>query len=138
MGLSSVIDTLIAASKTTSQARGETRFWFFFWVSDSSTLVVSSLGLTEEEEAMEDSSQGSFVTTINEDYESVCWGCGLNLVLPSYAPVFKCGWCGAITNHNPVRPETRRFVLRRIRDRCFVAILAVFMLFVICKSSSKE
>ncbi|KAL0743501.1 hypothetical protein Bca4012_085014 [Brassica carinata] len=81
---------------------------------------------------MEDSSQGSFVTTINEDYESVCWGCGLNLVLPSYAPVFKCGWCGAITNQNPVRPETRSFGLRRIRDRCFVAILAVFMLFVIC------
>ncbi|KAG5398340.1 hypothetical protein IGI04_020154 [Brassica rapa subsp. trilocularis] len=81
---------------------------------------------------MEESSQGSFVTTINEDYESICWGCGLNLVLPSYAPVFKCGWCGAITNHNPVRPETRSFGLRRIRDRCFVVILAVFMLFVIC------
>ncbi|KAL0707326.1 hypothetical protein Bca4012_073752 [Brassica carinata] len=81
---------------------------------------------------MEDSSQGSFVTTINEDYESICWGCGLNLVLPSYAPVFKCGWCGAITNQNPVRPETRSLGLRRIRDRCFVVILAVFMLFVIC------
>ncbi|KAF2554840.1 hypothetical protein F2Q68_00017318 [Brassica cretica] len=75
---------------------------------------------------------GSFVTTINEDYESICWGCGLNLVLPSYAPVFKCGWCGAITNQNPVRPETRSLGLRRIRDRCFVVILAVFMLFVIC------
>ncbi|XP_010487785.1 PREDICTED: protein S-acyltransferase 11-like [Camelina sativa] len=81
---------------------------------------------------MEEPSQGSFVTTINEDYEAVCWGCGLNLVLPSYAPVFKCGWCGAITNQNPVRPETKSFGLRRFRDRCFVVILAVFMLFVIC------
>ncbi|XP_006406584.2 protein S-acyltransferase 11 [Eutrema salsugineum] len=81
---------------------------------------------------MEESSQGSFVTTINEDYEAICWGCGLNLVLPSYAPVFKCGWCGAITNQNPVRLETKRFGLRRFRDRCFVVILAVFMLFVIC------
>ncbi|KAF2545496.1 hypothetical protein F2Q70_00023038 [Brassica cretica] len=53
-------------------------------------------------------------------------------LLPSYAPVFKCGWCGAITNQNPVRPETRSLGLRRIRDRCFVVILAVFMLFVIC------
>ncbi|CAN7011328.1 unnamed protein product [Brassica rapa subsp. trilocularis] len=75
---------------------------------------------------------GSFVTTINEEYETTCWGCGLNLVLPSYAPVFKCGWCGAITNQNPVRLETRNFGLRRFRDRCFVVILAVFMLFVIC------
>ncbi|KAG5405925.1 hypothetical protein IGI04_012044 [Brassica rapa subsp. trilocularis] len=81
---------------------------------------------------MEESSQGSFVTTINEEYETTCWGCGLNLVLPSYAPVFKCGWCGAITNQNPVRLETRNFGLRRFRDRCFVVILAVFMLFVIC------
>ncbi|CAH2053372.1 unnamed protein product [Thlaspi arvense] len=81
---------------------------------------------------MEESSQGSFITTINEDYEAVCWGCGLNLVLPSYAPVFKCGWCGAITNQNPVMLETKSFGLRRFRDRCFVVILAVFMLFVIC------
>ncbi|KAL1221588.1 Protein S-acyltransferase 11 [Cardamine amara subsp. amara] len=81
---------------------------------------------------MEESSQGSFVATINEEYEAICWGCGLNLVLPSYAPIFKCGWCGAITNQNPVKLETKRFGLRRFRDRCFVVILAVFMLFVIC------
>ncbi|KAF8093233.1 hypothetical protein N665_0387s0020 [Sinapis alba] len=81
---------------------------------------------------MEETSQGSFVTTINEEYETIFWGCGLNLVLPSYTPVFKCGWCGAITNQNPVRVEIRNFGLRRFRDRCFVVILAVFMLFVIC------
>ncbi|KAJ7535480.1 hypothetical protein O6H91_12G035600 [Diphasiastrum complanatum] len=34
-----------------------------------------------------------------ENYEARCWGCGLQLVLPYFAPVFKCGWCGAITVH---------------------------------------
>ncbi|XP_010549157.1 PREDICTED: protein S-acyltransferase 11 [Tarenaya hassleriana] len=81
---------------------------------------------------MEDSSQESFVTTIIEDYETSCWGCGLRLALPSYSPVFKCGWCGAITNQNQGKAETKSFRWRRFRDRCFVCILSVFMLFVIC------
>ncbi|MBA0572949.1 hypothetical protein Golob_000249, partial [Gossypium lobatum] len=32
-----------------------------------------------------------FVTTVNEDRATICWGCGLRLLLPTHAPVFKCG-----------------------------------------------
>ncbi|PKI54847.1 hypothetical protein CRG98_024730 [Punica granatum] len=37
---------------------------------------------------------------IIEDNEKKCWGCGLHILLPSNIPVFRCGWCGAITNLN--------------------------------------
>ncbi|XVE85631.1 hypothetical protein DITRI_Ditri17bG0105600 [Diplodiscus trichospermus] len=73
-----------------------------------------------------------FVTTVTEDHENTCWGCGLRLLLPTYAPVFKCGWCGAITNQNVNKPGTKCLWWRRLRDRCFVCILIIFMLFVIC------
>ncbi|KAJ4822826.1 hypothetical protein Tsubulata_015828 [Turnera subulata] len=73
-----------------------------------------------------------FVTTIIEDNETVCWGCGVRLVLPSHSPVFKCGWCGAITNRNHSKCDHKKgYWWRRIRDRCFVAVLLCFMLFVI-------
>ncbi|KAL4638256.1 hypothetical protein ACB092_03G134500 [Castanea dentata] len=69
--------------------------------------------------------------TVNEDHEATCWGCGLRLLLPSHAPIFKCGWCGAITNQNTSKCESEGFWWRRLRDRCFVCVLLVFMLFVI-------
>ncbi|OMO72338.1 Zinc finger, DHHC-type, palmitoyltransferase [Corchorus olitorius] len=28
---------------------------------------------------------------VPEDHETTCWGCGIRLLLPTYAPVFKCG-----------------------------------------------
>lgn len=62
-----------------------------------------------------------------------CWGCGLRLLLPSYAPVFKCGWCGAITNQNKQKCDKQHFRWRLLRDRCIVSIVLVFMLFLICK-----
>ncbi|CAI0416231.1 unnamed protein product [Linum tenue] len=72
-----------------------------------------------------------FVATVSEDHETTCWGCGLRLILPSYAPVFKCGWCGAVTNQNDKKRENKWFWWKRLRDRCFVCVLLGFMLLVI-------
>ncbi|XP_074307709.1 protein S-acyltransferase 11 [Silene latifolia] len=65
-------------------------------------------------------------------YESICWGCGLRLILPSNASVFKCGWCGAITNQHHRKHQHKLVRWRRLRDRSFVALLLIFMLFLIC------
>ncbi|KAJ7954520.1 S-acyltransferase [Quillaja saponaria] len=70
--------------------------------------------------------------TITENYETMCWGCGLRLLLPSFAPSYKCGWCGAITSPNKLKCDRNYFRWRRLRDLCFVSVLFVFMLFVIC------
>lgn len=75
------------------------------------------------------------MTSIPEDQEATCWGCGLRLLLPYSAPVFKCGWCGAITNQNPLKRESRHawwwWWWRRLRDWCFLSVLLTFMLFLI-------
>ncbi|GLT73865.1 hypothetical protein SLA2020_456950 [Shorea laevis] len=81
---------------------------------------------------MADSVNDHFVTTVTEDNETTCWGCGVPLLLPSYAPIFKCGWCGAITNENVGKPERKYHWWRCLRDRSFVFTLCVFVLFVIC------
>ncbi|KAG0528089.1 hypothetical protein BDA96_06G288300 [Sorghum bicolor] len=75
------------------------------------------------------------VTSIPEDHEATCWGCGLRLVFASYSPIYKCGWCGAITQINQTtrKPDSIWFShWRRLRDRFFVTVLILFMLFVIC------
>ncbi|XP_042483458.1 protein S-acyltransferase 11 isoform X1 [Macadamia integrifolia] len=72
------------------------------------------------------------ITTILEDQGIICWGCGLRLILPCYTHIFKCGWCGAVTNKNARKHEHESFRWRRLRDRCFVSTLILFMLFVIC------
>ncbi|KAL6313347.1 hypothetical protein AAG906_004247 [Vitis piasezkii] len=76
-------------------------------------------------------SKENFVTFVTEDHETTCWGCGLRLLLASYTPIYKCGWCGAITNPNTCKRESKCFQLRRLRDQSFVCILIVFMLFLI-------
>lgn len=81
---------------------------------------------------MADLPKEHFVTTISEDHETICWGCGLRLLLPSSVPIFKCGWCGAITNQNVLKCEDKSSRWRRVRDRCLVSVLLVFILFVIC------
>ncbi|XP_044494837.1 protein S-acyltransferase 11 [Mangifera indica] len=73
-----------------------------------------------------------FVATTVDDNEPTCWGCGLHLILPSYTPTFKCGWCGAITNQNIWKRESKYSYWRRLRDCFFVCVLLIFMLFVIC------
>nr|CAD1821126.1 unnamed protein product [Ananas comosus var. bracteatus] len=74
------------------------------------------------------------VTSMQEGHEATCWGCGLRLLLTAYAPVFKCGWCGAITQQNQTsrKPDSVCFShWRCVRDRSLVAILLFFMFFVI-------
>ncbi|XP_048559846.1 protein S-acyltransferase 11 [Triticum urartu] len=75
------------------------------------------------------------LTSIPEDHEATCWGCGLRLVFSSYSPVYKCGWCGAVTQGNQTsrKPDSVCFShWRRFRDGFFVIVLVLFMLFVIC------
>lgn len=74
------------------------------------------------------------VTSILEEHERTCWGCGLRLLIATYSPVFKCGWCGAITSEIITRkPDSRCFSRwRRARDRIFVVVLLFFMSFVVC------
>eukprot|EP00850_Spirogloea_muscicola_P003294 SM000013S26463 [mRNA] locus=s13:504306:505807:+ [translate_table: standard] len=31
------------------------------------------------------------------EWRTRCWGCGLGVGLPAYSPVFRCGWCGAVS-----------------------------------------
>ncbi|KAL9230884.1 hypothetical protein vseg_006177 [Gypsophila vaccaria] len=45
---------------------------------------------------------------------------------------FKCGWCGAITKEDDFKSKQKTLRWRRLRDRCFVVILLIFMVFVIC------
>lgn len=52
-------------------------------------------------------------------------------MLPSGASIFKCGWCGAITNQNKKKREQKCFGWRVLRDRCFLSSVIIFMLFVI-------
>ncbi|KAJ4973418.1 hypothetical protein NE237_006592 [Protea cynaroides] len=73
-----------------------------------------------------------YITTILEDQGVICWGCGSRLIIPCNTHIFKCGWCGAITNKNAQKHEHHGFQWRRLRDRCFVSVLILFMLFVIC------
>ncbi|KAL0285880.1 UNVERIFIED_CONTAM: protein S-acyltransferase 11 [Sesamum angustifolium] len=70
--------------------------------------------------------------SIDVDVETTCWGCGLRVLVSPYASVFKCGWCGAITKQNVVKSDNKYFQWRRLRDRCFVMIVVIFMLFFIC------
>ncbi|KAJ0713758.1 putative protein S-acyltransferase [Helianthus annuus] len=77
------------------------------------------------------SPEDQYVASITEEHEVTCWGCGLILILSPYTPIFKCGWCGAVTNHNSVKGDNSYFWWRRLRDRCFVCILLLFMFFII-------
>lgn len=90
------------------------------------------LQLSQPESPITSASPEQYPSSVEQDYEAICWGCGLRLILPSNAPVYKCGWCGAITKQNECRSEGKNLRWRRLRDRCFVSVLLIFMLFVIC------
>ncbi|MCD7446127.1 hypothetical protein HAX54_037334 [Datura stramonium] len=72
------------------------------------------------------------VTSVGDDHGTTCWGCGLRVLVSPRVPAFKCFWCGAITNQNIIKYENQNFRWRKLQDRCFVSILIVFMLLVIC------
>lgn len=78
--------------------------------------------------------QEQYGAEVTENYETTCWGCGLRVLLPSCASIFKCGWCGAITDQNKKKRDQKCFRWRILRDRCFVSVVIIFMFFVICKS----
>ncbi|KAK2381423.1 putative protein S-acyltransferase [Trifolium repens] len=81
--------------------------------------------------SMASSTQEQYVTVATENYEATCWGCGLRLLLPSHASVFKCGWCGAITNQSKQTCDKQGLRWRRLGDRCILTIVLIFMLFLI-------
>ncbi|XP_074382757.1 protein S-acyltransferase 11-like isoform X1 [Apium graveolens] len=83
-------------------------------------------------ESPEEPSKEEHVTSVSEDFDVTCWGCGLHLTVSPYEPAFICGWCGAITNRNASKIERNYLWWRHVRDRCFVGILSVFMLLMIC------
>ncbi|KAI5678301.1 hypothetical protein M9H77_09251 [Catharanthus roseus] len=75
---------------------------------------ISHMSLTLEEH---------YALAVGEEHETTCWGCGIRLLVSPYAPVFKCGWCGAITNKNSPKYDNKCYKWRRLRDRCFVGVL---------------
>ncbi|PPR99340.1 hypothetical protein GOBAR_AA21324 [Gossypium barbadense] len=81
---------------------------------------------------MAESGKQHLVIAVTEEKGTTCWGCGLGLLLPTLGSAFKCGWCGAITNHNLSKNQNQCLLWRRLRDRCFVSFLFSFMLLVIC------
>ncbi|KAG6529257.1 hypothetical protein ZIOFF_011453 [Zingiber officinale] len=83
----------------------------------------------------ESSKEEHYASSSLDSHKVKCWGCGLNLLLESFSPIFKCGWCGAITDQSRAlrKPDSACFSRWRcLRDRLFVTLLLCFMLFVIC------
>ncbi|KAL0042398.1 hypothetical protein WJX77_011188 [Trebouxia sp. C0004] len=54
-----------------------------------------------------------------------CWGC--KLALQTTAAAFKCGWCGAITDHS-LRIQPRHRQMHNIAQRTFTALVAFAIL----------
>ncbi|KAL2641944.1 hypothetical protein R1flu_009531 [Riccia fluitans] len=67
-------------------------------------------------------------------YEAQCWGCAQWLLLPSYTPAFKCGWCGALTIHKVPKPARSQWKSRLIafRDRAFVTVVLIIIASIVC------
>ncbi|CAM6097998.1 unnamed protein product [Calypogeia fissa] len=65
--------------------------------------------------------------------EAQCWGCALWLVLPGYVPIFKCGWCGALTINKPKAQRSKwKRRLWTFRDRLFVLGVILIIISMIC------
>lgn len=43
----------------------------------------------------------------NNRWETICWGCKLQLTLARFEPIFKCGYCGAVTVHETTTSKQR-------------------------------
>lgn len=69
----------------------------------------------------------------NGGWETTCWGCRLRLLLPVFAPIFKCGWCGAITIYKPpARPRSQCSpTLEIARDRVLVVAVLLFIVSIV-------
>eukprot|EP00271_Cylindrocystis_brebissonii_P003804 TRINITY_DN15049_c0_g1_i1.p1 TRINITY_DN15049_c0_g1~~TRINITY_DN15049_c0_g1_i1.p1 ORF type:complete len:433 (-),score=18.83 TRINITY_DN15049_c0_g1_i1:941-2239(-) len=65
----------------------------------------------------------------------ICWGCGLHLTLAAPTPMFKCGYCGAITSDEKRRTTggnrhgsgyyCARFF--RVKDQCAVTLVSLLI-----------
>ncbi|KAK4765119.1 hypothetical protein SAY86_026209 [Trapa natans] len=96
-------------------------------------LSPSKPSYSQETRHMVDFPEGRIEALTYEENAKKCWGCGLRILLPSDTSVFRCGWCGAITNLNSGgNDKDKSLWWRCVRDRCFVCIVSLFMLFVIC------
>jgi hypothetical protein len=71
----------------------------------------------------------------NGGWETTCWGCRLRLLLPVFAPIFKCGWCGAITIYKPpAKPQSQCSpTLEIARDRVLVVAVLLFIVSIVCE-----
>lgn len=95
-------------------------------------MITAASTIKPEEMAVVDLPMEHVITSVAEGREETCWGCGLRLLLPSDASIFKCGWCGAITNQTAQKQEDKSLKWRWLRDRGFLCVLLIFILFVIC------
>lgn len=70
-------------------------------------------------------------------WETTCWGCGLRVVLPKFSPMFKCGWCGAISVHKSESKGVSRWSRRCsvARDRFFVCFVLFVIFSIVCEHS---
>jgi hypothetical protein len=71
----------------------------------------------------------------NGGWETTCWGCRLRLLLPVFAPIFKCGWCGAITIYKPpAKPRSQWSpTLEIARDRVLVVAVLLLIVSIVCE-----
>ncbi|KAL7586828.1 hypothetical protein Lser_V15G36837 [Lactuca serriola] len=91
----------------------------------------SSLLLSDSTLQNASSREDHYVASITEEHEVTCWGCGLCLILSPYTPIFKCGWCGAISDHKAIKKDNKYIWWIRLRDRCLLCVLILFMFFII-------
>lgn len=69
-------------------------------------------------------------------WETTCWGCKLQLTLPQFAPIFKCGYCGAVTVHKTGSNKSPSRWTRRcgsLLDYCLVTLAFLLVVFIVCK-----
>jgi len=67
-------------------------------------------------------------------WQTTCWGCGLGVVLPTFAPMFRCGWCGAITSDQSEMKPVSSWSTRcsKGRDRLFVCFVFLLIFSIVC------
>lgn len=79
----------------------------------------------------QDKNQGQWEMS-STSYETVCWGCGLHLVLPNAVPLFRCGWCGAISSRDMhARKRGRCSNCYLVLDRVLIATIITLIILII-------
>lgn len=89
-------------------------------------------GSTSEIDTQDNNSTDAETSGTNNNFCVLCWGCGLQLMLSSYSPVYKCGYCGAISytenlpgTHKKCSPCCSNFFV--CRDRFIVAVVIIII-----------